>query len=160
MCSNRVFASHDLADAPTLSCYCCCCCCCCAWVRRQLFNVVCTCCSCCCLVLGVSTAARFKFSILLLLLLLLLPLDSLDASAAAHLHLFLFTRDQVDSWLDFATSFSSEHVSSVDQHLKGRSFLAGESFSVADVAVYFACASAVAAADAASAKKSLDFSRW
>ncbi|CAN0519192.1 unnamed protein product, partial [Laminaria digitata] len=67
---------------------------------------------------------------------------------------------QVDSWLDFASSFSPEHLGGVDQHLKGRSFLAGEAFSVADIAVYFACASAVAAANAASAKNSLDFSRW
>eukprot|EP00904_Undaria_pinnatifida_P008338 jgi/Undpi1/4634/HiC_scaffold_18.g07988.m1 len=69
-------------------------------------------------------------------------------------------RAEVDSWLDFATSFTPEHLGSVNRHLKGRSFLAGEVFSLADIVVYFACAPAVTAANAASAKNSLDLSRW
>ncbi|CAN0351620.1 unnamed protein product, partial [Ascophyllum nodosum] len=66
----------------------------------------------------------------------------------------------VDSWVDFATSFSAEHVAGVDRHLSGRSFLAGGAFSLADVAVYFACAGVVAAADASFSRKTLNFSRW
>ena len=65
---------------------------------------------------------------------------------------------QVDSWVDFATTFSAEHVAGVDRHLSGRSFLAGGAFSLADVAAYFACAGVVAAADASFSKK--NFSRW
>ncbi|CAM9306002.1 unnamed protein product [Pylaiella littoralis] len=67
-------------------------------------------------------------------------------------------RAEVDSWLDFAASFSEEHLPSLNQHLRGRSFLAGSSFSLADVAVYFACSPIVAAA--APAGEALDFSRW
>lgn len=70
---------------------------------------------------------------------------------------------QVDSWLGFASSFSSKHLASVDRHLHGRSFLAGNDFSLADIAIFFASASTVAdavAADATSARKTLDFSRW
>ncbi|CAN0133878.1 unnamed protein product [Ascophyllum nodosum] len=67
-------------------------------------------------------------------------------------------RAEVDSWVDFATTFSAEHVAGVDRHLSGRSFLAGGAFSLADVAAYFACAGVVAAADASFSKK--NFSRW
>ncbi|CAN0314332.1 unnamed protein product, partial [Scytosiphon promiscuus] len=71
--------------------------------------------------------------------------------------------DQVDSWVDFAPSFSPEHLTSLNAHLAGRSFLTGGAFSLADVAVYFACASAVAGAagaGAAAAGKQLDLARW
>eukprot|EP00752_Nemacystus_decipiens_P003614 g3331.t1 len=71
-------------------------------------------------------------------------------------------RAEVDSWLDFAALFSEEHLPSLNKHLRGRSFLAGDAFSAADVAVFFACAPAVAAAAAAAdlSGKSLDLSRW
>ncbi|CAN0268515.1 unnamed protein product, partial [Ectocarpus sp. 6 AP-2014] len=65
----------------------------------------------------------------------------------------------VDSWLDFSASFSSEHLASLNKHLPGRSFLAGGAFSLADVAVYFACAAAVAAAPPAAGKQ-LHLCRW
>ncbi|CAN0429097.1 unnamed protein product, partial [Hapterophycus canaliculatus] len=68
------------------------------------------------------------------------------------------TDRQVDSWLDFASSLSPEHLPSLNKHLNGRSFLAGGAFSLADVAVYFACASAVASAAPATAE--LDLARW
>lgn len=66
---------------------------------------------------------------------------------------------QVDSWLDFSDSFSSEHIASLSKHLAGRSFLAGGAFSLADVAVYFACAAALASAPPAAGKQ-LDLCRW
>ncbi|CAN0462723.1 unnamed protein product [Ascophyllum nodosum] len=84
-----------------------------------------------------------------------------DGSRAASLMLPAGTPEQraeVDSWVDFATTFSAEHVAGVDRHLSGRSFLAGGAFSLADVAAYFACAGVVAAADASFSKK--NFSRW
>lgn len=62
--------------------------------------------------------------------------------------------------MDFAASFSEEHLPSLNKHLRGRSFVAGGAFSAADVAVFFACAPAVAAAAARLAGKSLDLSRW
>ncbi|CAM9423951.1 unnamed protein product [Ectocarpus sp. 4 AP-2014] len=65
----------------------------------------------------------------------------------------------VDSWLDLSASFSSEHLASLNKHLAGRSFLAGGAFSLADVAVYFACAAAVAAAPPAAGKQ-LHLCRW
>lgn len=68
-------------------------------------------------------------------------------------------RYQVDSWVDFASEFSSEHLPSLNKHLAGRSFLAGGAFSLADIAVYFACASAVAS-DGTLAGKQLDLARW
>eukprot|EP00903_Cladosiphon_okamuranus_P011159 g10532.t1 len=69
-------------------------------------------------------------------------------------------RAEVDSWLDFAASFTEEHLPSLNKHLRGRSFLAGGDFSAADVVVFFACAPAVAAAPARLAGKSLDLCRW
>ncbi|CAM9177524.1 unnamed protein product, partial [Ectocarpus sp. 8 AP-2014] len=69
------------------------------------------------------------------------------------------TGARVDSWLDFSASFSSEHLGRLNKHLAGRSFLAGGAFSLADVAVYFACAAAVAAAPPAAGKQ-LHLCRW
>lgn len=70
---------------------------------------------------------------------------------------------KVDSWVDFAGKFSAEHLQSMDDHLRGRAYLAGNAISLGDVAVYFASAASVAevsASDPSSIRKFLNFFRW